>query len=227
MKRILFIVAAFASFAIPAIGHAAPPKPGPYVAGFIGISVPQNADVTGIDTSLTPPDINDRAEFDPSINIGGSGGYDFGFVRLEGELSYKRAEFSRVRDQVTGDTFVRADGGIGVFAVMANGFVDLHNNSPVTPYIGGGIGFATLHRDDITAIQSGAGRRLLYPSDDDTVFAYQAGAGLEIALNRRLSLDLGYRYFATDTATFDNDVFTTTNIKFESHNFAAGVRFKF
>jgi opacity protein-like surface antigen len=228
MKRMLFIVAALASFAIPAIGHAAPPKPGPYVSGFIGITVPQDADVTGFDTGITPPDINDRVEYDPGINIGGTGGYDFGYIRLEGELSYKHAEVSSVSDRVSGDSFIKTDGSIGVFAVMANGFVDLHNDSPVTPYFGGGIGFATLHLDDTFATQRSTGSRvLLYPSDDDTVFAYQAGAGLEIALNRRLSLDLGYRYFATDKANFDDDLETTTNLKYESHNFAVGVRVKF
>src|SRR5690242_13821070 len=92
MKRMFFIVAAFVVIVFPAVASAASPKAGPYVSAFIGVSVPQNADVTGSDTNpgVANPSINDRIEFDPSINIGGSGGYDFGYVRLEGELSYKR-----------------------------------------------------------------------------------------------------------------------------------------
>jgi len=225
MKRKFIILVALAAVMIPAISFAMPPRPGPYVSGFLGISVPQNVDVTGFDANI---DINERVEFDPGVNIGGTGGYDFGFIRLEGELSYKYSNISMVSEKSGGDTFANTDGGVGVFAFMANGFFDLHNDSPVTPYIGGGIGFATLHLDDTFATQRSTGNRvLLYPSGDATVFAYQVGAGLEIALSRRLSLDLGYRYFATDKARFDNDVYTTTNLKFESHNFAAGVRVKF
>ena len=227
MKRILFIVAAFAIFAIPSIASAIPPKPGPYVSGFLGVNVLQNTNVSGTDfNSLT---LNDRVEFDPSISIGGSGGYDFGYVRLEGELSYKHAEISSINDPLGSGTFISPHGSLGAFGVMANGFVDLHNASPVTPYFGGGIGFATLHLNETTGIERGGtgGRLTLYLDDDDTVFAYQAGAGLEIALNRRLSLDVGYRYFATDTARFNGNGSQDLELKYRSHSATVGVRFKF
>ena len=113
---------------------------------------------------------------------------------------------------------------------MFNPFFDFHNNSPVTPYIGGGIGFAALHIDDTfgTDTRGGFSERLfLYAEDDDTVFAYQAGAGIEIALSRTLSLDFGYRYFGTSTADFDSDFAIETEMKFESHNAMAGMRVKF
>jgi opacity protein-like surface antigen len=228
MKRKLVIIAALAMLAIPAAGSAAPARPGPYVAGFIGATVPLNQDVTTNDFRISDT-FNDRVRFDPGINVGGIGGFDFGFVRLEGELSYKHAEITSVIDRDFGDTFGGIHGSVGAFAVMTNGFIDLHNDSPVTPYLGGGIGFATLHLSDTSGILSGGtGTRVsLYDADDDTVFAYQAGAGLEIALNRRLSLDLGYRYFATSRARFNEGSSRETSMKFESHNGAVGLRFKF
>lgn len=233
MKRSLVAVAVLTILAIPAISLAAPPRPGPYVSGFIGVSVPQNTDVTF--TEFGGNIFKDHVEFDPSINIGGTGGYDFGFVRLEGELSYKQAEMSTITSTnlTSGGIarFVNVDGRIGALAMMLNCFIDLHNNTPVTPYFGGGVGFAALYLDDTFAtIATGPNAGFpttLYLYDDEAVFAYQVGAGLEFALNRRLSLDVGYRYFGTSEATFSNQLFGQATAKLQSHNAAVGIRVKF
>ncbi len=231
MKRNLIAVAVIAALAIPAVSQAIPIRPGPYVSGFIGVSGVSNTDVTTFDFN-TGGSFNERAKFDPSINIGGTGGFDFGMVRLEGELSYKRGEFSSVTStDAAGATsqFTNMDGGLGALAFMVNSFIDLHNQSPITPYIGGGIGFAALHLDDTFGTNvsvTPVSRGLVYERDDDTVFAYQVGGGLEVALNRRLSLDLGYRYFATSKAHFNNTS-VNADMKFESHNGAVGIRVKF
>lgn len=231
MKRSLFVIATLATLAIPAVVSAIPARPGAYVSGFAGASFVRNTDATTNDF-FTPATFNDRIEFDPSINMGATGGYDFGFVRFEGELSYKRGEISSVTSQVAGTnavvSFTGTDGSLGAFAFMGNMFLDLHNQSPITPYLGGGIGFATLYLDDTSGINTSTGLfSPLYTWDDDTVFAYQAGAGLEIALNRQFSLDLGYRYFATENARFDRNPALTSRMKFESHNGAVGFRVKF
>lgn len=229
MKRHLVVVITLIAFGIPSICTAIPARPGPYVSGFLGISVPRDADVTSTDF-VNNTTFSDRVEFDPGISIGGTGGYDFGFLRVEGELSYKHSEIKSVTDKADGFQFGNVDGNLGALAMMFNAFFDLHNQSPVTPYWGAGIGFAALHLSDTFGTDTRGGRfqrTLLYPSDDATVFAYQAGAGLEIALNRQLSLDVGYRYFGTDKARFNSDVFTATELKYESHNAVVGVRFKF
>ncbi len=232
MRRSFITLAAIAVLAFPAVSQATPIHPGPYVSGFIGGSALTNTDVTTTDFS-TGGTFNERVRFDPSINIGGTGGFDFGVIRLEGELSYKHGEISSVtsHNAATGATseFVSTDGSLGALAMMANAFIDLHNYSPITPYIGGGIGFAALHLSDTFGTNISATpitRGLVYDHDDDTVFAYQAGGGLEVALNRRLSLDLGYRYFATSKARFDRTLISTS-MKFESHNGAVGLRVKF
>lgn len=229
MKKAIIIVAACMTFAIPAICAAAPARPGGYVTGFLGVSVPKDSSVTTSDF-LNNNTFSDKVEFDPGVYIGGTGGYDFGIVRVEGELSYKHSDLKSITDQADGYQFRNVDGNLGVLAMMFNTFFDLHNDTPVTPYVGGGIGFASLHLSDTygtdtrgTTVQ----RPLLYLSDSDTVFAYQLGAGIAIALNRRLSLDLGYRYFGTDTASFGGDWTTSTKLKYESHNAAVGIRVKF
>jgi opacity protein-like surface antigen len=200
-----------------------PPRPGPYVSGFLGVAVPTNRDVTS-----TLANLNDRVEFDPGIFVGGTGGFDFGFARVEGEVSYKHAEISKVTDRINGNTFTDIDGRIGVLAVMGNAFLDLHNPSPITPYFGGGVGFAALHQSNTFGRDnSNIFGTQLYFTDDDDVFAYQVGAGLEMAITTRLSLDVGYRYFRTMEATFNQNTLFEHKLKFESHNAAVGLRVKF
>lgn len=225
MKSRLIAVAALAVLLIPAVSSAIPARPGAYVSGFAGLSFLRDTTVTTSDLTNINPTISDKVEFDPGLSIGGTGGYDFGFLRLEGELSYKYAEISRITED-TGFRFGNVDGNLGALAMMFNAFFDLHNESPVTPYWGGGIGFASLYLSNTFGTDTG-GRVLLYPSDDTTVFAYQAGGGLEIAIHRKLSLDLGYRYFGTAKGTFDTDINSNIDLKFESHNATMGVRVKF
>jgi opacity protein-like surface antigen len=227
-KHLITVAAALAAISIPTIGAAAPARPGGYVSGFIGASITRDADATTVDYGTPVTTFNDRIQFDPGITIGGTGGYDFGFLRLEGELSYKHAEIKEITDRDFGDRYRSIDGSLGALAMMGNAFFDLHNSSPVTPYWGGGIGLAVLRLSDTFGTNTGTGNRSsIYSEGDDTVFAYQAGGGVEIALNRQLSLDVGYRYFGTSSATFDKDVMRTTDLKMESHNVAVGLRVKF
>jgi opacity protein-like surface antigen len=221
------VLAVLVLLVLPAVCFAAPPRPGAYVSGFIGAAIPSNSEATGNDF-VSGANFNDRVEFDPGIYTGGTGGYDFGFFRLEGEMSYRHSDIKAINDLIGNDRFRGVDGNLGVFSMMANGFLDLHNNSPVTPYFGGGIGFAAMHLTDTFGVSTSNGvRTLLYGEADDTAFAYQIGAGLEITLNPRFSLDVGYRYFRTDPADFESDLAIDTSMRFESHNAAIGFRFTF
>lgn len=221
MKRALVAIAAIAIGGIPVISQAAPPRPGGYLSGFLGVNFPRDADVDSTDYEYNAT-YNDEVEFDPSVAVGGTVGYDYGFLRMEGEISYRHAEIGSVTDRSDGYRYGSVDGDVGTLAFMANTFIDLHNDSPITPYVGGGIGFAVLNLSDTTSAEGP-----LYYEGEDTVFAYQAGAGVEIALNPFLSLDLGYRYFGTSEATIDEDSPLSTKFKLESHNALMGVRVKF
>lgn len=218
-----------AILAIPALSLAESASPGAYMSGFIGVHVPADADVSSTDF-VAGKTYYDRVDFDPGLNIGAAGGYDFGIVRLEGELSYKNAEIKSVNDQLTGERYHNAAGDVGVLALMFNGFMNLYNESPVTPYLGGGIGFATIHLSDTfgTRIVSGSSQRvLLYGAGDDTVFAYQLGGGVNIAVNRHFSLDIGYRYFNANHAALDSDQAILTNMGFESHATTLGFKYTY
>jgi opacity protein-like surface antigen len=229
MKAKLITVATLVTFMMPVVCAAAPVRPGAYMSGFIGVTVPNDTMAT-TDDFIANSTFNDKVEFDPGINIGMTGGYDFGYLRLEGELSYKHSEMKDITDQSDNFRFRNVDGNLAALALMFNSFVDLHTNSIVTPYVGGGIGFATLYLSDTFGTDTRGGtlsRAQLYVNDSDSVFAYQVGGGVEIALNRDLSLDLGYRYFGTSTARFDSSFDQNTKLKYESHNANVGFRLKF
>lgn len=227
MKANIIIISILATLVIPAVSLSAPVRPGGYMSGFIGAAAIKDTTVTTDDFSGNPP-FSDRVEFDPGINIGMTGGYDFGYFRLEGELSYKHGAMNEITEQSTNYRFRNVDGDLAALAVMFNGFFDLHNDSPVTPYFGGGMGFASVYISDTYGTDTRtASRPLLYEEDVDSVYAYQVGGGVEIALNRALSLDLGYRYFGTSRARFDESWSQSSDLKLNSHNVAVGFRVKF
>ncbi|MBJ6799344.1 outer membrane protein [Geomonas propionica] len=215
MKKHLLPILVLTSLALPAAAMATPPRPGPYVSGFIGVTVPESVNATSFDGVTT---FNDRIKFDPGLNVGGTLGFDFGLMRLEGEISYKDLQLNRVTDRDSGQRFRIADGNVDTTAFMANVFFDMHNDTPITPYLGGGVGFAALHLNDVYSTAND----FLYDADDQVVLAYQAGGGLEVALNRQLSLDLAYRYFGTSQASFIN-----TEFEVRTHNATMGLRLKF
>lgn len=227
-KSVIVISALFGIAALPSLSLAAPPRPGGYMSAFVGASTPQDSDVTI--TEFNPVSVRDtQVQYDAGLNIGATAGYDFGYVRVEGELSYKRGEISTVTDRDSDTRYVNMDGHIGATAMMVNTFFDLHNESPITPYLGGGIGVAKLNLSDAKGVDAttGALNYHVFHSDDDNVFAYQVGAGVEVGLSRHLSLDMGYRYFATSRASFNKDWPNTTALKFQSHNAAVALRVKF
>ena len=224
MKTCLIAIVALAIFSIPSLSSAAAGRPGPYFSAFLGTSFARDQSISGFD-SFVNTSFDDQVSFDPGIYVGGTGGYDFGFLRLEGELSYRNSKLDKVTAS-NGARYSNVDGDLGAFATMFNVFFDLHNASPVTPYLGGGIGFAALHISDTTGRNTSGNIIALYDDSSDTVFASQVGAGVDIAINSRYSLDVGYRYFITDRAKLDGD-FIASNVRLESHNEMVGFKFKF
>ena len=226
-RSVIAVAALLGMLAIPAVCFAMPPSQGGYTSFFLGASVPQDSTVTT--TQFNPVSTKEaRTQFDPGINLGGTAGYDFGYVRVEGEMSYKQGDISSVSDPSFGVRYVNTDGHVGAFAAMMNAFFDVHNDSPVTPYIGGGMGVASVNLSGTKGVD--ANRALnyhIFSADNAGVFAYQLGAGVELALNRRLSLDVGYRYFGTSTVSLTKDWPNSTDFKLQTHNAAVGLRIKF
>jgi opacity protein-like surface antigen len=116
---------------------------------------------------------------------------------------------------------VEGDGRLAAFTAMANGYYDFYLDrygtqgpaANLTPFIGGGVGVAILDVDDDDDNVS---------SESDTVFAYQAIAGLSYAFTRNIAGSLSYAYFATTDAKFGE-----AELDYNSHNVMLGIRYSF
>jgi len=127
------------------------------------------------DYSLHPA----STDYSPGVGIAGA----FGVMtarglRIEYEISYREAQAKHGVE----DTWAAAS--------MMNMWQHLPISNSLSAYAGGGIGFARSHVASSGFVdQTGPG------------FGYQAGFGVDFRLSRRMSMDIGYRYFGVaDTA---------------------------
>ncbi len=167
-----------------------------YVSFKIGGSIPRDN-----------KDDGDTISFDKGVH----GSAAFGLrlqptVRLELEGSYRKVDF----DQMTiSGTTLSPQGDTTVKALMANAYYDFPMDSPLKPYVVGGIGRA--RRDmDMTAL----GIRV---RGHETGGAYQFGGGLSYVLSEVVTADVGYRYLGLRQDGDDSGF----------HEFLAGLRFGF
>jgi len=176
---------------------------GPYVSGSIGAAWATDSDVT---TPLDPS-YSASIEFDPGLSLGIAAGYDFGSDRLELEFGYQKNDIDKAIEY--GVTY-EGEGDVSGMGLLLNGYHDFKTSSSFTPFIGAGVGFANVELD------------IPGYSEDDTVFAYQVGAGVSFAVNQQVNLELKYRYFATSDPKFD-----VIESEYSSHNLYMGVRVPF
>jgi len=110
---------------------------------------------------------------------GGRGvAFDSG-LRLECDLGWRQADGKSAGSD-----------GTWAFTSLVNAWWDVRNSSGVTPYFGGGFGYARSHVSSPGFVdETGDG------------FAYQVGTGVAVKLDRSLALDIGYRYFGISDST--------------------------
>lgn len=204
MRRILTITAL-----LSVIG-ASPAAAGPYasVSGGAAFLADSDLEVDGIGGA--------EAEFDTGFGVTGAFGWAWDTlalsnVRTELELGYRSNELDSI--SVGGTT--GGDAEVNALSGMANVAVDLDIGSTFQPYVMGGLGLANLElENDDTNFE-----------EDDTVFAYQLGAGIIVPLGAA-TLFGGYRFFGTSNPEFE-DSGSELEAEYNSHNLEVGVRFGF
>ncbi|HEY5691626.1 MAG TPA: outer membrane beta-barrel protein [Cyclobacteriaceae bacterium] len=187
MKRFSVIMIILAMFMVTS-AQAADGKL--YLSASGGLSITNDLDLPGINIS-----------FSPGYNVGGAVGYDMGQFRAEGEIRYSTVDV----DEVNGISFP-GSADLSALTFMANGYYDHEiNNSPLTPYIGVGIGLVS---SEISA--AGAG------STDEEDFGYQfmLGLGFDVAASAMLTAEYRYLGIADSDAP-------------DTHAFIFGARFMF
>jgi opacity protein-like surface antigen len=121
----------------------------------------------------------------------------------------------------TRDSNVSANVRMRAYALMANAWYDFDVGMPVTPYVGGGIGMALIQMD-------GKLDGISLHEKNDTVFAWQVGAGLAYPLSAHTKLTLDYRYFSAGGAHLRIEPgFNGGNITedYNAHSVLVGLRF--
>ena len=104
-------------------------------------------------------------------------------------------------------------------ALFINGFYDFQpfsiNNTPITPYLGGGVGFS--RNKTGTTVQHNNGIPDGGTIDGDTInqFAYKLSAGTLVSITEQLSLDVNYQYvnlgaFRGGRIVYVNGAYTNT-----------------
>jgi opacity protein-like surface antigen len=197
-----------------------------YVSGNIGAVQVMDADITETGPGYS---VDGEFEFDTGFGINGAVGYGFGNVRLEGEVSYRQADFDKVGiDNLTVGSLkftslgsLDVDGDASSLGLMGNVWYDFDTGSKWLPFIGGGIGVARVDSD----IDSIGGVSVGF-SEDDTVFAYQVGAGIGYQISDNAVATLGYRFYGTDDPEFESGG-VTDKTEYQSHNIEVGIRFGF
>jgi opacity protein-like surface antigen len=155
-----------------------------------------------------------KAEYDTGFGITGALGFDTGMFRFEGEVGYRKSDYDKIG--ASGQAMVDTSGDVTGWDFMANAYFDVETGSQLTPYIGGGLGVAVLETTGVSA----GGNHL--ESGEDTVFAYQAIAGVAYSFTDAWMVQLEYRFFGTENPTFKE-----IESEYMSHNLFIGIRYNF
>ena len=198
------LVFAVASLLLAVPTHASN-EAGPYFTFTGSIDTFEDMTLTNIDSSLGV-----RPNMGREIGLGfnHSIGYQFkNSFSTELEFSYKGGNFQPGTENPEG-----LDGAMTTKSFLVNGIYSFNIREFYTPYIGYGVGLAS-HEANVKD----------YKERGHGTLAYQLKMGVDMEFSRKLSLLLGYRYFATDNPDF-NGLFTAES---SSHGIEAGVKFHF
>jgi len=153
------------------------------------------------------------------------GGYDFGPVRAEAEIGYKRASigdvFAATAITTRTVTVFNGDGKATALSAMGNLLLDFGDDNGFSGYVGGGAGVARVKYDYVVpTILAGV-------NDRDSGFAWQAIAGVRAAISPNVDLGLKYRFFNRSKLNLNDGVGGSYNGKFRSHSLLASLIFNF
>lgn len=188
MSHKLNTIATCIALFLPAVAQAE----GPYVGVEGGLFVPQSLDYNfvGLQNFFS-------SSYAKGIEGGAKLGYDFEGIRVEAEISYKRASADRFGFKLQGQplAMVRGDdvsGHISSLSGMVNGYWDI-THGRIQPYVGAGIGFARIDSHNVG--YAGYGDSGVFLDATDTAMAFQLMAGARMRVTPHLSASIGYRYF--------------------------------
>jgi len=129
-------------------------------------------------------------------------GYDFGVIRAEGELGYKRASLDEIGLRAApGGAVVTSDGSgnVGVTSAMANVLLDFGDDDGLSFCAEPCAGWARVKMNNIVP-----GTSAFDIEGRDSGLALQGIAGIRYAITPQLDVGLKYRYFRSSKLEFGN-----------------------
>ena len=198
------LVFTIASILLAVQAHASD-QAGPYFTLTGSIDMFEDVTLTNVDSSISPYLVTGtEIRQDTGLGFNHSIGYRFkNSFSTELEFSYKGGQL---------DSNSGLDGDMTTTSFLVNGIYSFNIREFYTPYIGYGVGLAS-HEASVEG----------HPEQGRGTLAYQFKMGVDMEFSRKLSLLLGYRYFATDNPTFVQ-LFTAES---SSHGIEAGIKYHF
>ncbi len=173
-------------------------------------------------------------------------GYNFDTrfgVPVRAELEY--AVYSRVEGRTSGTSsngsFTDSFGTkqkMDIQTLFLNAYYDIKTGSPLTPYVGGGIGaaFVESRSSSFYGVDGGGGTLSMHEGGTsarrNNNFAWNAGAGIGWKVTEPLTVDLGYRFVylgevkSKDWSGARGEVHTETDDVY-MHQVTLGLRYEF
>jgi opacity protein-like surface antigen len=191
-----------------------PPGAGPYFRAGVGPSFFQNGTLESFTVAGSSGPANAPVSYDTGVAFDAAFGYAFNkYIGLDFDTGYI---WTRI-DSVQG--YQSNHSTIANVPILANATLSLPiPHTDIVPYIGGGAGGAVSVFDGHTFND---GTDFVQGEESDTVFAYQAFAGVRFTLGPNVSVGVGYKYFATADPTFSYPPSPNLNVRFsgiQSHS---------
>ncbi len=221
----------------------APSAPLAYGGPYVGIKGGVNfdgSDLTYADTASANAgaaftDISRNTGFDVGVVAGYAFGSRFGMFspRLEAEYGYLSNNVDNLSNSngtVAGTTTgASADGEINASYGLVNLLLDIPLGYGLTPFIGGGVGYANVRLDNVTATSIGTGGAGFTPGqvafdDEDTSFAYSLTAGVSYDISRNVTLEVAYRYLDFTNVQIQDANGNRTDDNIDNHQINVGLR---
>lgn len=177
-----------------------------------------------------------RVDHDAGWDVDATIGYDFGSFRAEAEVGYRQANMNtysstlvtpvlRLNGQTGGTlapgTYGYAGGTTSALSFMVNGLLDFGDDDGLQGFVGGGVGVARVKaKYGLNTLQD-------LINDSDTVFAWQALAGIRAPLTDNIDVSLKYRFFNAPNVNFVDISGRNFEGRYRSHSILGGITFNF
>ncbi|MFN3387428.1 MAG: OmpA family protein [Allosphingosinicella sp.] len=198
-----------------------------YVGGEFGGMIVEDTrlDIGVTDNALT---LNHEYGYDGGLFVG----YDLGGFRLEGEVSYKKADLESFQSNFPGalpgdapGQIARdfAGGSTSSLSFMLNGMLDFGDDDGISGFVGGGVGMARVKANNQRVFANTAP----FLDDSDSRFAWQVFAGVRQAISDNMDITVKYRFFNVDNLRYVAFNGQETDARFRSHSLLGGITFNF